>query len=334
VNGFLAAVLALVMALALTPVAIWVLRRWQVMDVPNSRSSHDRPTVRGGGLALLAAAAIAMGVVTSEPASLRLLVLVVATALGALGFIDDLRQLPSGVRLLLTIVIAAIPIALVVDRPLGFAPGFGVLVAALFVAAYVNAFNFMDGINGISAFQAIVAGSFISAAGAVDDHEVLLVGGLAIAGAALGFLPYNFPTAVVFLGDVGSYGIGGWLAIIGIISATEVSPVLPMALAAIYGADTASTVLRRLRRREQIWVSHREHTYQRLCGMGWSHAASAVTVALFTAVCGLLGLLTSQRGLAVGMAGLIGVTVICLVYLSLPVMVRRHAAHETDLSTG
>src|SRR5207244_9022591 len=85
--------------------------------------------------------------------------------------------------------------------------GLGVLI---WVVAYTNAFNFMDGINGISAAQVIVAGGYFGIVGTQRHVPLLAAGGFVAAGAAAAFLPFNFPKATVFLGDVGSYFLGAW----------------------------------------------------------------------------------------------------------------------------
>jgi UDP-N-acetylmuramyl pentapeptide phosphotransferase/UDP-N-acetylglucosamine-1-phosphate transferase len=166
----------------------------------------------------------------------------------------------------------------------------------LWLVAFVNAFNFMDGINGISVAQAgaaaLVWWLVAEATAARGLGEAAAVAGAA----ALGFLPLNFPRARVFLGDVGSYFLGAWLAlvvVVGIRSGITVEAmVAPLSL---YIADTALTLLRRVQHGARWAEPHRDHAYQQLVQLGWSHARVTVLVFALTALCGALGAV-SQLG--------------------------------------
>src|SRR5262249_37079031 len=146
--------------------------------------------------------------------------------------------------------------------------------------------NFMDGVNGISAAQACVAGVGYALVGTVHHDPPLVAGGAVLAGAALGFAPFNVPRALVFLGDVGSYALGGAIGARALQPAMSgVGPGAVLAPVVLYLADTASTRARRVRAGERWYLPHRGHAYQRLVTAGWSHTAVAGYTGLLAATC-------------------------------------------------
>ncbi|WP_428844206.1 hypothetical protein [Dietzia natronolimnaea] len=161
----------------------------------------------------------------------------------------------------------------------------GALVGVVVLPAIVNAFNFMDGINGISGGTAAAWGASVAASGRVGAQARMQ--GAVTAGMGLGFLPYNVPTASMFLGDVGSYLFGGGIAATVIQSfftgkrldlngaVDTLAPLIP------YLADTGSTIVKRAVRGESITQAHREHAYQRIVQeTGWPHWCVSSIIAL------------------------------------------------------
>ena len=316
------AVVAAGLCLVLTPVVLVVLRRLGVLDHPNERSSHDEPVIRGGGIAFALASllAVPLALRTYEVTALGTGVVVAAAGLGVVGLIEDLWGVPALPRFLLQIVAAGISLVWLLDGLHGnvvwrVAFGLGCLV---FIAAFANAFNFMDGINGISAVQSAIAGGAWVLVGSLEDVDVLVWGGGILAGAAIGFLPYNFPNARLFLGDVGSYFIGGWqAALVAVGLRAGLPPEAVAAPLAIYLADTATTLLRRAAAGEVWHAPHREHAYQRLIRQGWSHPRTTGVVGVFACGCALLGAL-ALGPLGVRVLADAALAVVVLLYLALP----------------
>lgn len=278
----LAFVGALVCALVLTGVIVPILRRAQFLDLPNHRSSHTRPVPRGGGLAVVATLVLVSFVAADR--DIAVVGLLAATvALSAVGFIDDVRALPTNVRLAAQLAIAiGLSVTLITS---GEAPWWWLPVLVIGLAGYVNAYNFMDGINGISGTTAAAVGFWWAWAGHSEDQAELALLGLVLAGAAIGFLPWNAPRARVFLGDVGSYGIGLFIAGLSAIAIVEGLPwSWAVAPVAVYGADTGWVLLKRALGSRSLTEAHREHVYQRLVDGGWSHLASAALCAGATAL--------------------------------------------------
>jgi UDP-GlcNAc:undecaprenyl-phosphate/decaprenyl-phosphate GlcNAc-1-phosphate transferase len=309
---------AAVGVVALTPLAIRSLTRHGVMDRPSARSSHSQATVRGAGLVTgpILAAALVLGW-DRLTISLALIALL-ATMLGAL---EDVRGISVGARLAGQLVIGAV--FLVGSWGVGSALAWpAAVVALLFVVGYTNAFNFMDGINGISVAGAVAAGLAYIALAQVSDAPDLGLPGAALAATAVCFLPFNFPSARIFLGDSGSYSFGaviacaavaGWRA--GVRADAIVAPLV------IYLADTGTVVARRLWRREPVAAPHRTHAYQRLVQLGASHAQSTAVVLACTIVTSVLGLATARAGMAARAALDIAIIAVAVLYLALPTLV-------------
>ncbi|HEX2274889.1 MAG TPA: glycosyltransferase family 4 protein [Acidimicrobiales bacterium] len=325
-----AALVALACTLATMPLVTRALRRLQAFDHPTPRSSHREPTLRGGGIAPAGAMLVALVALTAVPGPERLQLAVSAAAFGAIGLADDLRGVGVFTRLALQGVAAlvAVPVVALLDWP-----AWSGVVVVLWLVAFANAFNFMDGINGIACSCAIVSGAAWWVVGDAADVPLLAGGGIVAAAAALGFAPFNVLTARTFLGDVGSYFLGAWLALLAVVGLGEgAPPEAVLAPLALYLADTGTTLLRRVARGERWYEAHADHTYQRLVKAGWSHVATAVTVGVLMLATATLGMLAFSDSGAVRAAGDVGILAVTAGYLSLPALVssrRRTSAALT-----
>ena len=311
--------------LAAEPLTILLLRRLAVLDVPGTRSSHSVPTPRGGGVpiavGLIAATAIAPG-----GGQARLTLAAAIGFFGLLGLVDDLRSLPVLSRLLLQAAAAAVVAwFLVSSLPLpSLTLAAGIAAAAAWVVGFVNAFNFMDGVNGISGAHALIGGVAYACLAAWRRDGFGVAAGLALAAGAGAFLPWNAGQAQVFLGDVGSYSIGAALAVLavrlvllGVPADAVAGPV------ALYLADVAWTLQRRIRGGERWLEAHRTHVYQRWCDAGWSHQEVTVLTSALTVLLCLLGVAGLHGGTAARAgADLAGVTVL-VAYLRSPGLFQR-----------
>jgi UDP-N-acetylmuramyl pentapeptide phosphotransferase/UDP-N-acetylglucosamine-1-phosphate transferase len=315
-----AGLIALGLSSGLTPLVILGLHRWGILDHPNARSSHDEPIVRGGGIAFAIACVGAVAITEAPFSRIGTGVVVAGASLAVIGLVEDLRGIPAGPRFASQLLAAALALVWLLsglDGPFLWQIVFGLgSLAAL--SSYANAFNFMDGINGISAMQSLVAGATWAWLGEAGDAPVLVWGGLALAGASLGYLPYNFPRARVFLGDSGSYFIGGWQAALIIAGLrADIPPEAMGAPVAIYLADTGTTLIKRVLAGEVWHEPHREHAYQRLIRRGWSHVRTTALVTAFVAACAALGL-GSRGPLTVRVVTDVLLAAVVLLYLALP----------------
>jgi UDP-N-acetylmuramyl pentapeptide phosphotransferase/UDP-N-acetylglucosamine-1-phosphate transferase len=263
--------------------ALPVLKRY-VVDAPTARSSHDRPTPRGGGIGvvagLMAGIVVAASRGTSTPGYLILAVLVVS----AVGFVDDLRSQSAVLRIVLTGACAAV-FAVGLLRPHDVRDLMNVVTVVIILTGYTNAFNFMDGVNGISCFSAAIAGVWLAVLASEQGLTSAFYVAVAATSASLAFLPWNFPRATMFLGDVGSYGLGFVLAAVAVVCWHGGAPAVKCAAPfVIYLADTTITSIRRMAGGRGWSEAHREHVYQRAFDRGMSHASVTAMVGTFSAV--------------------------------------------------
>jgi UDP-GlcNAc:undecaprenyl-phosphate/decaprenyl-phosphate GlcNAc-1-phosphate transferase len=290
----------LAVALAVTPAVRAIGRRHELLDHPSERSSHALPTPRGGGIAILAALAAVLVIPGAWAPATQGVILGCTAVVAILGFIDDVKSLSAGLRLAVQVAAAAamivfanaslqsaeLPLAGEVRLPLWL----GVGISVFWLVGVTNAYNFMDGVNGIAAIEAVVcAGSYAVLLYSLDDLAgAMLCAG--IAGGAAGFLAYN-ASGSIFMGDVGSGALGFFFAAMalrltaeGVPFAAVVLPLLPFLL------DTAVTLVRRARRGERLFSAHRSHFYQRLTDFGWSHMRVSVVYGVAAAGCATVAL--------------------------------------------
>jgi len=268
----------------------WALRR-NLLDLPNERSSHTIPTPRGGGLAIVMVVLAGLTIILLGDNELPIFSLAVylipALVIAAIGWFDDLIKISAIARLLVQLVAALVFImsAGFVDRVylpfLGIGNwelgiwNFGVFLTLLWLVGFTNAFNFMDGVDGIAASQAIVAGIFWFLVSVTLDLPALASLSILVASASLGFLLHNTPPARIFMGDAGSTLLGFTLAAIPVLAfGATGNPRMPVAgvlCVAPFVFDTALTMFRRLLNRENVLQAHHSHLYQRLVALGFRH---------------------------------------------------------------
>ena len=299
-------------------------RRRRILDVPNARSSHVQPTPRLGGIGIVCGVVAALLVPLARALPIEAgrlpFVMGLALAVAAASLLDDLRGLPARLRLVLQAIAALVTVwqldvvgraaAAGVDPALAWT--FGAL-AVLWIVAFVNAFNFMDGIDGIAAGQALIAGVGWIVVGAAAGDSVVVRLAASLAGASAGFLLLNWSPARLFMGDVGSAFLGYLLATLPL-AAADPLPLAGPALLLVWPFlfDTAFTLVRRARRGEDLLQAHRSHLYQRLTQTGLTHApvAAAYIVLAAAGIPAAWALAAGQR--AVGVAGVLLATVLAV----------------------
>lgn len=294
---------------------------WRIAtDIPNGRSLHDTPVPRIGGWGVVPAAVLgAFGFGASD-----WLLAGIAAILFVVSYADDRKGLPIVVRLPLHALAAAIWLRY---GPIGL-PLMVAGPAAFAIVWITNLFNFMDGADGLAGGMAVFAFSVYAVVSAASGVDPLAMWSTAFAGAAAGFLLFNFNPARVFLGDAGSVTLGFFAGAFGIWGwAADAWPAwFPFLVSAPFFLDATATILRRMARGVRFWEAHREHYYQRLIRSGWSHRR--------TALCEY-ALMALSSGLAVAMlkwsepaqyAALAGVG---LVYLTIATAIdRRWATYQ------
>jgi UDP-N-acetylmuramyl pentapeptide phosphotransferase/UDP-N-acetylglucosamine-1-phosphate transferase len=312
--GFLAPLLALLIAWC----TVYGLLRSRIaarlLDRPNERSLHETPVPRLGGLG------VDLGiVVTAAVFGLPLRVWVVPfVLLIALSLLDDWKSMPAAARLLGHLVAAAIFVVTAL-------PEFsyiGMAITVIAVAWMSNLYNFMDGSDGLAGGMALFGFGFygVAAAWAGDAPFALLC--LSVAGAALGFLFFNFPPARIFMGDCGSVPLGFLAAALGIVGwHNHYWPAwFPALVFSPFVVDASVTLARRALRGEKVWLAHRSHYYQRLVQAGWGHLNTGLMEYALMIACGLAALAGREAALPTQIAVLAGAAA---VYLTLILILER-----------
>ena len=278
-----AAISLFLLLVAVSWLAGFPLRRWLtragVLDRPKAHSSHDRPVPRGGGL-LVVVAFFGWFFLLSHDAmpGINWLAMGVA-AVAFVSFLDDIRHRSRRLRFVVYTLAAAVFVGqlLLLDSVAAWGPTWLVaFVLWLWVAGYANAFNFIDGIDGLAATQAIVAlgfGAIFCTLASFSAWELVSLQ-LVLAAVMMGFLFHNLPRAQLFLGDVGSIATGFLLASIALIAGAELGWKTGLMIAALHLGpvlDTGITLTRRLWQRKVIYDRHREFFFHRAVRSGRSH---------------------------------------------------------------
>ena len=303
----------------------WATRN--LLDEPCERSAHSTPTPTGGGLAIVLTTLLLLVLttflVTPGELSISILVYVVAGAtLAVIGWIDDFRDLSIRLRLAFHI-FAALAILLAtgggsqtIDVPLVGSlnlAAVAILINFVWLVGFINAFNFMDGIDGIATMQAIVASLgwlLLPIENRVIDWLALL-----ICFSALGFLFMNWHPARIFMGDTGSTFLGLTLAAFPfLINAKTADPnvfIVGIMFVAPFVFDAGFTFVRRLLNGENVLQAHQTHLYQRLVKSGLSHAVVTTLYGALGAICVGLGTLYYAGSDELRVFCLIGVALLC-----------------------
>lgn len=301
----------------------FALRR-QILDVPNERSSHTSATPRGGGVAVVAVCAVGWAVALALGAGRGLAGLAVAAlTVAAVSWIDDVRTLTTRSRFLIHAAAAglllyamgtwgAITVPLLGTVPVGLV---GIPLAFVWVVGLTNAYNFMDGIDGVAALQAVMAGAFWAAVGYSLGVPSVTITGLLIGAGSAGFLVHNWSPARIFMGDVGSAFLGLVFAALPLEAGDGRVPLGGLLCVWPFVFDASYTFIRRLRAGEDVFAAHRSHLYQRMTTGGRSHRFVASLYGLIAVGCAVCGFLWVVHGYEV--AALVGLVLpIGLLYLT------------------
>ncbi|MDR3448384.1 MAG: glycosyltransferase family 4 protein [Alphaproteobacteria bacterium] len=282
------------LSLGLTGIAKKILARRALLDIPNERSSHQVPVPRGGGWAvvMILLPALAWAAFSVEDGLRYGGLLLGIVLLAAISWADDRYGVPARSRLSLHILAACLGVLAFSPQEtlFGGAVPFWLDRTLMIVgwAWFINLYNFMDGIDGITGTETICIATglcLVMGLAGIDDPFVSFAT-LALTGTCLGFLAYNWHPAKIFLGDIGSVPLGyitGFclltLAVDGHLAAAAILPLY-------YLADSGITITRRALKREKIWEAHRQHFYQH-AARGMGHARTVLWIAAANA--GLIG---------------------------------------------
>lgn len=266
----------------------------RVMDRPNPRSSHLAPVPKSGGIAIVATFVVGSLIIYFYADHARIDdgyfwgYVISAVVLAIVSFADDVLQKTFLVKIVTQIFCTGAVLAsgVVINRlavpywgelPLG---GLGYLLTFLWILGLTNAYNFMDGLDGLAAGVAVIAAAFLCAIALQQKSVFVYLNSYVLLAAAAGFLVFNLPPAKIFMGDVGSAFLGFTFAALAVIGASldlgHLSFYIVPLLLFHFIFDTAFTFFRRLLRGEKVHLAHRTHLYQLLNQLGYSHRAVSV----------------------------------------------------------
>ena len=267
-------------ALILTPLVRAAALSLNILDIPNERSAHSVPVPRPGGIAIVAASAIGLLLQVAITRSAPVVFFFAGVAMALLGAIDDFRPLRARSKFAGQVVIAGACLAVTLLPHRDAVPLLVAFPLALvWVVGFTNAYNFMDGANGIASVQAIVGGITLALLFyRQGDHDAALLS-LIVCASAAGFIPWNFPEARIFMGDSGSGFFGCLFGLLSLRLALGPSGPIPAVLVFTpFLFDTSVTVIRRMFRGERsIWTAHKSHFYQLLMAFTSSHVKVVLT---------------------------------------------------------
>lgn len=326
--------------------------RLGLVDNPNDRSLHHRPTPRGGGIGIVAATLagwpLAIASIAGWPETAVWWLVLLGIGIAAVSVADDRSPIPATLRLVVHVAFAAGAVTTLGWFHEMLVPGAGIVslgvaggaLTLVWMLGLTNVTNFMDGADGIAGLQCMIAGAAWIAAGLWLGDPVVALGGATIAGACGGFLFHNWSPANVFMGDVGSAFLGFMLAALPVLAATNAVAEAPHAAARLplfgglamwpFIGDGTFTFVRRLLRRENVLRAHRSHLYQRLVLAGWSHARVSLLYgawAAATSAAALIHLTRAGQGIASAAVAAVSLFAVWL-------LVKRAEARASKLNRG
>lgn len=300
---------AFVLSLLCTPLAIKIAPKIGAIDIPkDNRRMHSKAMPRFGGMAIYVGAISSMLLVL--PLDTRTWgVIAGGTLIFIVGVIDDLKGLSAKVKLLCQIVCALILFQFSVridfiSNPFG--DGFfyfpwivSLLVTVIWVVGITNTINLIDGLDGLAGGVAFIASLSIAYTAYIDESPATALAMLAVAGSALGFLPFNFNPAKIFMGDGGSLFLGFMLAAMSLMSpvksATVVATIVPVLILGLPIFDTAFAILRRIINRRPIMEADKGHLHHRIMAVGLGQRRTVLMLYGISGVMGVAAILIARE---------------------------------------
>lgn len=302
----LAFVLAIGVALFATPMVMLLAAKTGALDKPDSRKVHKKPIPRIGGLGIYAAFIISMATVmiltdlSSEVFKEIVGLIVSGTLMMIVGLVDDYKNLPAKVKLLGQIIAAAVLVVIFdvridfITDPFGdylYLEWFAIPATIFWLVGITNTVNLIDGLDGLAAGISAIAAITILLVALEDNIMLVAVLTAALAGAAIGFLFYNFNPACIFMGDSGALFLGFMLAGISIIGAVKcaatIALIVPILALGLPILDTTFAIVRRWRGGVPIFKPDKGHLHHRLLSLGFTQRQAVLLMYVISALLGL-----------------------------------------------
>jgi len=302
-----------------------------IVDRPDHRTLHQGVVPRGGGLVIIVGLLMSLAITAffSDRPLLFSSFFLLVFSWSLLSWYDDKYSLSAKFRLLVQILIATVSVFAFgwvsqIHSVKVFAVQlhwFGPLLTVIGLVWMANLYNFMDGLDGLAASQTIVSSLTLAFWFYMFGDMYLSLILLTLSALSYGFLLWNWHPAKVFMGDIGSIGLGSFFGLIFIIGVTryDVSILSFLSLFAVFIADATITIVMRAYRREKIWLPHKKHYYQRLASIGYSHSSIAIAELILMVICSSLatfGLIYHDM-IVVSIAAIFLVLLTCIIWVHL-----------------
>lgn len=319
----LAFFLPLLLAYGLTPVAKKVAYLLGAIDIPkDDRRVHKKPIPRLGGIAIFMAAIISI-VLVAEVTNQILFMIIGATIITVSGIIDDVKPMSAKLKMLFQIVASAFVIygGVLIEtfkNPISdgyiFLGVLGIPITIFWIVGITNTINLIDGLDGLSAGVSAISATTLAIISFLQGDKNIGIICLIIAGSAIGFLPFNFNPASIFMGDTGALFLGFMLSTLAIEGALKeaaiiaiIPPVLSLGLPVF---DTAFAILRRYKNKRPIMEADRGHLHHRLLDLGLGQRKTVIILYTINAVYGICAIIMTQMKF---INGVIFLGLICIV---------------------
>lgn len=313
----------LIISLVLSPVSIKIAKRFGIIDIPSDkRRMHDVPKPCFGGMSIFVAASITIlliyffmgdflpfAIVSKEPIGKLVGILVGGLIIFIVGLVDDIKDMKPLVKLFFQFVAASITFALGVRIPtigilgLHFTADtagliFSFFITVIWIVGITNTINLIDGLDGLANGVSVISSIAISYAAYIHGQYTVSLAMIALAGAALGLLPFNFYPAKTFMGDSGAMFLGFMLASISLVgpakSATIVTLMIPVLVLGVPIFDILFAIVRRTRKGISIFKADRGHIHHQLASIGLGQRRSVLMIYGISAVMGIAAVLFSR----------------------------------------
>ena len=318
-------VVAALISAAATPLAIFFAPKLGLMDIPkDSRRVHNKPMPRFGGAAIYLGMMISLGLFASQARGVTA-IMIGCTMMFAVGLIDDFKSLKPVTKFAGQVLTASVVFAMGIritfvritmieyffgSEPIMFGGVIDYVVTVLWLVAITNSVNLIDGLDGLAAGISAISALCIAYVAYIHGYIVRTVVMMAVAGSALGFLPFNFHPARIFMGDSGSQLLGFAIAAFSVAgtvkSATIMVVLMPALVLGLPIFDTIMAIIRRTSRKQSIGTADKEHLHHKIMKAGFGQRRAVLLMYSVSGIMGVVAVLYS-RGLYVECIGLLAV---------------------------
>jgi len=335
----------------LTPLVKVFAHRIGAMDIPkDSRRMHTQPIPRAGGLAIFFGFVLSVVLFSDMSAQLGY-ILIGATVMVVAGVVDDVVSLNAFVKLGCQIAAATVPVVLgnlKIEHLTNFFTfqegdylSFGILAAPitiLWIVAITNAVNLIDGLDGLAVGVSSIASISILIIALLVSEPAVAVIMAALAGGCIGFLPYNFNPAKIFMGDTGALFLGYILACISIHGFFKfyavVSFVVPFLVLGLPIFDTVAAIIRRLMSGKKPWSPDRKHLHHKLIDMGFSQKQTVVILYTVSGILGIFAVALTGKGTTRMILFLLAVVVVTFLAFKIFQMEKKNGSNGEDMQNS